>query len=82
MPHYKNFYLQSHNAIKGTARSAHYVILADGGTLDFDQIKRVVSFLHDRFPLTRVSLDSFYLGFCGDSLIHNGATGLLTDPKK
>lgn len=42
MPHLSNFYLQSHDAIKSTARAAHYVVLEDGESFSFAEIQKTV----------------------------------------
>lgn len=36
-----DFYLQSHNAIKGTARSAHYVVVQNGMGLAVEQLQNI-----------------------------------------
>ncbi|KAM0714443.1 hypothetical protein Q7P37_010230 [Cladosporium fusiforme] len=38
---YLNFYLQSHNPIHGTGKSAHYVVLKDGMALGLDNIQKL-----------------------------------------
>jgi hypothetical protein len=40
-----NFFLQSHRAIKGTARSAHYHILEDGMRLGLDRTSKLTMML-------------------------------------
>lgn len=40
-----DFYLQSHNPIAGTGRSAHYVVLQNNMNLNTDQMHHIVSFL-------------------------------------
>ena len=53
MPHYTNFYLQSHDAIKGTARSAHYVVLENGCKFTDKQLHDTVSL---QAPLTSICM--------------------------
>ncbi|KAI4615118.1 hypothetical protein J4E83_006842 [Alternaria metachromatica] len=38
-PYYTDFYLQSHNAIKGTARSAHYMVIRNDMGMSTDQLE-------------------------------------------
>jgi eukaryotic translation initiation factor 2C len=38
-PYYTDFYLQSHNAIKGTARSSHYFILKNEMKMDISGLE-------------------------------------------
>lgn len=38
---YPNFYLQSHNPIKGTGKSAHYVVLKNSMELSLDRIEHI-----------------------------------------
>lgn len=48
-----NFFLQSHKAIKGTARTAHYVVLRNGMALDPTEIHEIVSFHIRAFVMGR-----------------------------
>jgi eukaryotic translation initiation factor 2C len=42
-PYYQDFYLQSHNAIKGTAHPAHYFVLVNEMGLSETNIQDFVS---------------------------------------
>jgi eukaryotic translation initiation factor 2C len=42
-PYFSDFYLQSHNAIKGTARPAHYYVLNNGIGMNMGQLEQFVS---------------------------------------
>ena len=42
-PYFQDFYLQSHTAIKGTARPAHYFVLVNEMKRDIDFYRRLVS---------------------------------------
>jgi eukaryotic translation initiation factor 2C len=42
-PHYPNFYLQSHNGIKGTARSTHYFVLHNGIDMSTVELEDLLS---------------------------------------
>jgi eukaryotic translation initiation factor 2C len=42
-PYFQDFYLQSHAAIKGTARPAHYFILVDDMEKDLEKYRQLVS---------------------------------------
>jgi eukaryotic translation initiation factor 2C len=42
-PYYSDFYLQSHNAIKGTARPAHYFVLKNEMAMTTEQLENFVS---------------------------------------
>jgi len=43
-PYYRDFYLQSHSCIKGTARSTHYFVLRDGDVgVKFNELPEFVS---------------------------------------
>jgi eukaryotic translation initiation factor 2C len=42
-PYYQDFYLQSHSAIKGTAKPAHYFILQNGMNRSVDFYRQLVS---------------------------------------
>lgn len=42
-PYYSDFYLQSHNAIKGTARPCHYFVLHNGMGISMTQLQELVS---------------------------------------
>ncbi|KAK7186103.1 piwi domain-containing protein [Paraphaeosphaeria sporulosa] len=39
-PHYQDFYLQSHAAIKGTARPAHYFVVKNDGNIPVSQLSQ------------------------------------------
>jgi eukaryotic translation initiation factor 2C len=42
-PYFSDFYLQSHNAIKGTARPCHYYVLNNGIGMNMGQLEQFVS---------------------------------------
>ena len=42
-PYYTDFYLQSHNGIQGTARSAHYFVLKDEMAMTTTELENLVS---------------------------------------
>ena len=42
-PYYTDFYLQSHNAIKGTARSSHYFVLKNEMDMEISDLEDLVS---------------------------------------
>jgi eukaryotic translation initiation factor 2C len=43
-PYFTDFYLQSHNGIKGTARPAHYFVLRNEMAMTTEQLEDLVSF--------------------------------------
>jgi eukaryotic translation initiation factor 2C len=51
MPHLNNFYLHSHDAIKGMTKSTHYVVLQDDINLNKNSIYKIVSQPH-RVPIS------------------------------
>jgi eukaryotic translation initiation factor 2C len=44
-PYFDDFFLQSHNGLKGTARSAHYFIFQNGMQLSSAELQNLVSIL-------------------------------------
>jgi eukaryotic translation initiation factor 2C len=55
-PYFQDFYLQSHAAIKGTARPAHYFILTDGMKRSVEFYRKLVSRLYRRETLLLIVL--------------------------
>jgi eukaryotic translation initiation factor 2C len=46
-PYYQDFFLQSHSAIKGTAKPTHYFVLEDGiKSMRLERLRDLVSLLH------------------------------------
>jgi len=45
-PYHTDFYLQSHNGIKGTARPTHYFVLQNEMAMTTEQLEDLVSFAH------------------------------------
>lgn len=41
-PYYQDFYLQSHTALKGTARPAHYFVIANDSNESVDDLRTMV----------------------------------------
>lgn len=43
-PNYSNFYLQSHDSPKGTARSAHYVVIENESGYNLKELEELVCY--------------------------------------
>lgn len=65
-PYFVDFFLQSHNGLKGTARSAHYFVLQNGMGLSTVKLQDFVSiFFNELFQILLIcsNLDAFSLSY-------------------
>ena len=62
-PYYTDFYLQSHNAIKGTARSAHYMVIRNDMGMSTDQLEDLVSLTDERRDITNKEVQTHKLNY-------------------
>ena len=56
-----DFYLQSHDSILGTARSAHYIVIENESGYTMDEIQELVSIFSSRSLCERNRIDADYL---------------------
>ena len=71
-PGYKNFYLQSHNGIKGTARSAHYHMLHNDVTWGTDQLENLTHHLCYSFARATKGVSYAAPAYIADQLCERG----------
>ncbi|KIV99053.1 uncharacterized protein PV09_09225 [Verruconis gallopava] len=75
-PRYPNFYLQSHNAIQGTARPAHYVVLEKAPSLEMHNLEKITNALCNAFPRATKGVSYCAPAYLADRLCERGATYL------
>ena len=71
-PYYQDFYLQSHTALKGTARPAHYFVIANDSNESVDDLRTMTHELCHTYVRAPVSVSYASPAYYADRLCERG----------
>lgn len=75
-PYHYDFYLQSHVALKGTARPCHYFVVHNDMELTSDEIQRITFNLCWTYPISLTPISYASPAYCADVLAERGRSYL------